>query len=58
MLTLLIAPWQVAMPLFILFLLVVVLIVNSSIRRRKRNKALMDIYKDNEKDGSTDSKNT
>jgi hypothetical protein len=48
MLPLIIGPWKIALPIFIIILIIIVLIVNSSIRRKKRNKALMDMYKNKE----------
>ena len=36
MLPLVIAPWQIAMPIFILIILVLALVINSTIRRRKK----------------------
>jgi membrane protein implicated in regulation of membrane protease activity len=55
MVLLLIAPWQIAMPFFLLFVLVIVLIVNSSIRRKRRNRAITDMYqgKTNKEEGNT-----
>ena len=55
MLPLVIAPWQIAMPIFILIILVLALVINSTIRRRKKNKALMNLYNDNKSKEPSDS---